>query len=169
MTDLTICPVRTPDDIAEATRLTWAFFDATRKRFPEMSADADAYIITNNVAGKLARFTDHYAPPNGECLLARLDGAAVGTLMLQPHSDGVCEMNRMFVDPKARGHGIGRKLCLALLQSARDLGYARMRLDTLRQMTEALTLYRSVGFAEVSEPLAFGADHPQAVQMRITL
>ena len=52
----------------------------------------------------------------------------------------------MFVRPAARGHSVGRALVGALLDAARDLGYKRMMLAGGTRHTEALALYRSLGF-----------------------
>ena len=55
-------------------------------------------------------------------------------------------MKRLFVREAFRGRGIGRQLVARVLEEARKIGYARMRLDTLGHMKEAMTLYQSAGF-----------------------
>ena len=82
-----------------------------RATFPERAAAIDAYLIAQDFEGQLAAFRGHFNPPRGECLLARLDGAPVGVVMLKPYAAGVCELNRMYVVPAARGRGVGRRLC----------------------------------------------------------
>lgn len=57
-------------------------------------------------------------------------------------------MKRMFVRDRFRGLGLGRKLCRAVMESARSEGYALMRLDTSYKLTEAIALYESFGFRE---------------------
>ena len=89
-----------------------------------------------------------FAPPKAECLLARLNGEPVGIVMTKPHSGDMCEMNRMFVRPTARGHGAGRALVGEILLAAQGLGYKRMMLAGGPRHTEALALYRSFGFVE---------------------
>jgi putative acetyltransferase len=49
-----------------------------------------------------------------------------------------------------RGAGLGRLLTQALIKEARLAGYSRVLLDTLSSMTEAQTLYRSMGFVEIA-------------------
>ena len=92
-----------------------------------------------------------YAPPAGELLLAHsADGDVLGCVALRP-LDGiaVCEMKRLYVRHAARGLGAGRALVTAIIRSAREIGYAEMRLDTLPMMAEAFALYQRVGFVEI--------------------
>ena len=58
-------------------------------------------------------------------------------------------MKRMYVDDAGRGHGVGWALGEAVVQRARDLGYAVVRLDTSVEQHEAIGLYRSLGFRQV--------------------
>ena len=87
-----------------------------------------------------------YGPPRGRLLLADYNGEAAGCVAPRPLDNDICEMKRLYVRPGFRFLGLGRKLCLAVIDAARDLGYVRMRLDTLASMTGALALYRALGF-----------------------
>ena len=55
-------------------------------------------------------------------------------------------MKRLFVPDRFRGKGHGRKLCEALIRSAKDEKFKLMRLDTGNLLTEAIALYESFGF-----------------------
>ncbi|MFQ5622763.1 MAG: GNAT family N-acetyltransferase [Paracoccaceae bacterium] len=74
----------------------------------------------------------------------------------------------MFVRPAARGHGVGRKLCERLIERARELGYAPMKLDALHCHRGALPLYRSLGFVADRESPSFGDDFvvPMVLDLR---
>jgi GNAT superfamily N-acetyltransferase len=81
--------------------------------------------------------------------LARLDGVAAGCAALKPLPDGACEMKRLYVRPVARGSGLGRELVEASIARSRELGYAKLRLDTLPRMDAARTIYLSLGFRRI--------------------
>jgi putative acetyltransferase len=76
-------------------------------------------------------------------------------------------MKRLYVKPEQRGKGVGRALGAAVIERAREIGYASMRLDTLASMTEANGLYRSLGFRECPPYYHNPCKHP--VFMELTL
>lgn len=130
--------VQNEEDLRCVRRLFRAYVD-------ELDFDLDF----QNVEDELQALPGPYAPPEGVILLAEEDNEAVGVVAVQPLDDpGVCEMKRLYVRPAHRGQGIGRVLAEAVLKAARNLGYDRMRLDTVASMTRARTLYRSLGFEE---------------------
>ncbi len=148
MGDIRIERVRDEAQAAHVRAMAWEFIDWLKERYPELHEVIEEYLVNQDFRGMLASLLESFTPPEGECLLARLDGAPVGILMLKPYpgEDCVSEMNRMFVRPTARGQGVARALALELIDRARDLGYEAMVLSGLDRHTEALALYRSLGF-----------------------
>ena len=59
------------------------------------------------------------------------------------------ELAKMAVSPQAQGRGIGRSLCLAAIEYARQVGAKVVWLESNRILTPALTMYANVGFREV--------------------
>lgn len=103
-----------------------------------------------NFASELEAFPSGYVPPDGVLVMALRGNNAVGCIGVRRFEAGVCEMKRLYVRAGERGGGLGRRLCEAALDAARELGYARMRLDTLPDMTAARKLYRQLGFQEIA-------------------
>src|SRR5207247_11336495 len=64
-------------------------------------------------------------------------------------SDRDVELSHMYVRPERRGKGVGRALLEAALATAAELGYERVRLETVEELVEAITLYRSAGFVPI--------------------
>lgn len=99
--------------------------------------------------------------------MASEDGFPMGIVMLKPFGDNVCEMNRMFVRPEARGKGVARALCAMLIKRARELGYSAMVLDALDKHDEAISLYKSLGFAIEERKVEIESGKGRVVMMRI--
>jgi GNAT superfamily N-acetyltransferase len=98
---------------------------------------------------ELAALPGDYAPPQGCILLAQSAEEYVGCVALRPLSNRICEMKRLYVLPSNRGQKIGRALAEAIIDEARTRGSERMRLDTIETMTEAKSLYLSLGFRSI--------------------
>lgn len=90
-----------------------------------------------------------FFPPTGRFYLVQQGDAFVGVGCLRQLAAGMGELQRMYVQPRARGLGAGRLLLERLLQDARALGCLRVRLESLKALAAAHSLYRSVGFVEI--------------------
>jgi ribosomal protein S18 acetylase RimI-like enzyme len=88
-------------------------------------------------------------PPAGLVLVARSGGDAVGCGALKLDTDGVAELKRMWVAPRARGLGLGRRLLRELEDHALEHGSTVARLETNRNLVEAIAMYRGAGYREV--------------------
>lgn len=143
---LTLVPVETPTQ-REAARsliveyLVWVA-DIARSQYG-LSFDIEAMVRSDiDDASK-------FYPPTGRFYLVHWADGCVGVGCLKQLAAGVGEVQRMYVQSRARGLGAGRTLVAHLLNDARQLGYMKVRLESLRALTAAHTLYRSVGFVDI--------------------
>jgi GNAT superfamily N-acetyltransferase len=82
-------------------------------------------------------------------LLAKNMDEPIGAVGLKKHSNDICEMKRLFVDPNTQRFGVGEALSLRLIAEAKKYGFKKMLLDSLRRLKPAVALYRKLGFVEI--------------------
>jgi carbonic anhydrase len=124
--------------------------DQARELFKEYAAWLDVDLCFQSFEKELAELPGDYAEPNGRLFLL-FDGVQLaGCVALRKIGEGICEMKRLFLRQEFRGKGLGRCLVDSAIRAAKEIGYERMRLDTLPlQMGDAIGLYRSMGFKEI--------------------
>jgi GNAT superfamily N-acetyltransferase len=149
MADLEIRLAETDRDLDAVRRLFHSFLGWHRERHTEDLALIDAYFDDEAWERELGALPGVYEPPDGALLIAREADVALGCVGLKRLDGDSCEMKRMFVAPMARGGGVGRALADEVLTRARAAGYGQLFLDTSVRQTEAITLYRTLGFEEV--------------------
>ncbi len=141
--------VELPLEIVEA--VSPAHVGLVRGLFQDYAAALDVDLDFQDFDGEVARLPGPYAPPEGRLLYAASGGESAGCVGLKKLAGDCCEMKRLYVCPTFRGRGVGGRLAAAVIEEARSIGYARMRLDSLPGMEAAQALYRQLGFA-VIEP-----------------
>jgi GNAT superfamily N-acetyltransferase len=121
-----------------------------------------------------------FFPPAGRFYVAGEPGSFVGVGCLKRLAPGVAEIQRMYVKSSARGLGVGRLIVNQLLSDARAMEFSIVRLESLRALSAAHTLYHSVGFHDIEpygdnsmkdyqSPEAMEAYRKNAVFMEIVL
>jgi len=99
-----------------------------------------------------------YSDERSVYYIVQLNGKVVGGAgisQLAGADTTICELKKMYFLPEGRGHGIGRKLIIQLVADAKDLGYQRCYLETVKRMKAANSLYASCGFTESSETVGY--------------
>lgn len=94
-------------------------------------------------------------PPLGSFLVALSDGLPLGCVALKGNGSETGEIKRLWIAPAARGLGLARRLMGEAETEARARGLKTLRLDTNRTLTEAIVLYRRLGWQEIP---AFNAE-----------
>ena len=85
----------------------------------------------------------------GHIFFAKYQGQIAGTCAIIKHGDDF-ELSKMGVLEGFKGKQIGKKLCLAAIQKAKELGAPKIYLESNKKLTPAINLYRSTGFQRVN-------------------
>ena len=108
-----------------------------------------------NFSSEMSSLEVQYARPKGALFLARnSSNDFLGCFAIRDFEGSICELKRMYLRKEARGLGIGESMLKKAIEIGQQLGYDRMRLDTLPSMHAAQTLYRKMGFYEI-EPYRY--------------
>jgi DNA-binding MarR family transcriptional regulator/GNAT superfamily N-acetyltransferase len=94
----------------------------------------------------VADFVNKYDENRERGWIAEMDGENVGAVMLADDGDGVARLRLLFVEPGARGLGIGARLTDEAVRFARGAGYRKITLWTHSVLTVARHIYQSAGF-----------------------
>jgi ribosomal protein S18 acetylase RimI-like enzyme len=122
-----------------------------RELFLEYAKSLNFSLCFQSFEQELAKLPGDYAPPEGRLSLATLDAQPAGCVALHKLDPEICEMKRLYVRPHFRGMGLGKALVERVVADASEIGYKRMRLDTVEPvMRYAVRLYRNVGFIEIA-------------------
>lgn len=122
-----------------------------RELFLEYAQSLGFSLCFQSFDKELASLPGDYAPPEGRLLLAEYEGQLAGCVALHQLEPGICEMKRLYLRPTVRGKGLGHALSDRVIAEARQIGYRRIRLDTVEPlMKDAVAMYRKLGFREIA-------------------
>ena len=97
----------------------------------------------------IAELPGVYGPPRGDVLLWFEDDSVVACGALRELEPKVGEIRRIYVRPDYRGKAFGHPFARALIDRARELGYEKLRVDTLPTMRAAIEFYQELGFRPI--------------------
>jgi len=87
--------------------------------------------------------------------VAEVDGELVGgsgIKLLAGNKDSVCELQKLYINSKIRGLGIGKSLVQRCLEFAQESVYDKCYLETFPNMDAAISLYKKFGFKNLNKP-----------------
>ena len=127
--------------------------DATRALFLEYAKSLQVDLCFQDFDQELRHLPGEYSAPRGALQVVRVNGEWAGCCAMRPldSSDysNACEMKRLYVRPRFRGLGLGRRLAEAILDAGRLAAYNCILLDTLDDMESARALYEELGFHSI--------------------
>lgn len=142
-----IIPADNEEHCEHVRQLMQSFFNWHLRRHTEDEQLIREYFDKLAFEKELRDLPGKYGPPDGALLLAYYGDEPAGCVGLKKLDAESCEMKRMFVYERFQGFGVGRRLAVEIVNSARELGYKKMKLDTSHRQREAQQLYESIGFA----------------------
>jgi DNA-binding MarR family transcriptional regulator/N-acetylglutamate synthase-like GNAT family acetyltransferase len=124
------------------------------------------------VAEIVADFVKNFEAKRERCWIAERDGEIVGSVFVVKKSKTVAKLRMLYVEPSARGLGIGRRLVEECIQFTRQCGYRKMTLWTQSVLHSARKIYQAAGFKLVregteQEPFGDNVGMPQVWEMEL--
>jgi GNAT superfamily N-acetyltransferase len=103
------------------------------------------------VAEILSKFIGNFDPAHERAWIAERDGEVVGSVFITRAAPEVAQLRLLYVDPSARGLGLGRRLVDECIRFSRAKGYKTLMLWTHDILVPAVRIYEAAGFKLVKE------------------
>lgn len=100
--------------------------------------------------------TETYSTPKRKYYVVADENEILGGAGISPldnHDGNICELQKMYFMPEARGVGLGTEMMAKCLDFAKKAGFEQCYLETLPYMKDARKLYRKVGFKSLDNPM----------------
>jgi len=112
--------------------------------------DYKEYLDLQNYDEEVKDASIKYAQPHGRLYIAYFENELAGCLGLKKINDNHAELKRFFVRPKYRKKHIGSKMLDLIISDAKQIGYSHIYLNTFPFLEDAIRMYKSKGFYEIS-------------------
>ncbi len=120
------------------------------KLFKEYVSQLGIDLEFQNFNKEIRNISVEYARPNGVIIIAYINKKEpIGCVGIRKFEETICELKRMYLKIEYRELGIGKALLREAIKKGKELGYYKIRLDTLPSMLKAIDLYRNKGFYEI--------------------
>lgn len=120
-----------------------------RKSLEEFKANKPGTVYFDDTTDHLS---DVFTLEGSIYFVAELGGEIIGGGGIYPTAnlpEGTCELVKLYLSSKARGRGIGKLLMEKCIAAAKELGYKKIYLETMPELTVAIPMYKKSGFTHL--------------------
>ena len=136
-----------------------------RQTLKEFKADKPGTVFYDESTDHLS---DLFVVQNSVYYVALKDGKLLGGAGIYPTEglpDDTLELVKMYLLPEARGLGLGKKLIIKCVETARKLGYKKIYLETMAELSKAVLTYERLGFVRLDGQLGNSGHHSCEIWM----